>query len=291
VSTDFQQAREALGVRLRELRTSGPGGRLTGTQLAERLGWPHSKIYKLENGRQTATAEDLRAWAEATDQPDAAEELHSRLKGLESHIRSWRRQLAAGHRPVQEAHNKAHADSAVLRAWQSSLVVGVLQTPDYARAIFTRFTELHKSKRDIEDAVRSRMKRQEGLYDPGKRYHILMWEAVLHARICPPSVLAAQLDRLLGTIGLDTVELGIVPFEASLKLPPAVGFWIYDDRQVVVETWHAELWLDDADSVSTHLRVWKTLRESALFGADAQRVINKARQALGTVPPPPSSKG
>ncbi|GAB2595276.1 hypothetical protein GCM10027168_29970 [Streptomyces capparidis] len=280
MSTDFQHARQALGERLRELRLAAPGGRLTGPQLAQRLGWPHSKIYKLENGRQTATHEDLRAWAEATDQPDAAEELHARLRGLESQVRSWRRQLAAGNRPVQEAHNAAQADAAVLRAWESSWIVGVLQTPDYARAVLTRFAELHGAGRDIDDAVRTRMKRQEGLYDSGKRYHILLWEAVLHARICPPSVLAAQLDRLLGVIGLDTVELGIVPLTAQLKIPAGVGFWIYDDRQVVVETWHAELWLDDADSTATHLRVWQTLRESAVFGAQAQQLIAEVRRAL-----------
>ncbi|RBL85581.1 transcriptional regulator, partial [Streptomyces cavourensis] len=96
MSTDFQKARDALGARLRELRTTGPAGRLTGPQLGERLGWPHSKVYKLENGRQTASAADLQAWAEATESPDAAAELQSRLQGLESHVRSWRRQLATG---------------------------------------------------------------------------------------------------------------------------------------------------------------------------------------------------
>ncbi|KUH36748.1 MULTISPECIES: helix-turn-helix domain-containing protein [Streptomyces] len=280
MSTDFQQARRALGARLKELREAGPHGRLTGTVLAGRLGWPHSKVYKLENGRQTASPEDLRAWCEAVGAPDALEELRARLSGLESHQRSWRRQLAAGHRPVQEAHNQAHADASVLRAWESSWVVGVLQTPDYARSVLSRFAELHRSQRDVEEAVRSRMKRQEGLYDARRRYHVLLWEGVLHARICPPSVLAAQLDRLSGVIGLDTVELGVVPFGAALKIPPGVGFWIYDDRQVVVETWHAELWLDDEDSVRTHTRVWRTLRESAVFGGEAQRVIHEARRAL-----------
>lgn len=280
MSTDFQQARASLGLRLRVLRESHPEGRLTGAQLAQRLNWPHSKISKLENGRQTATAEDLRMWAEGTGQPEAVGELHSRLNGMESHVRSWRRQLASGHKAVQDAHNEAQANSAVLRAWESSWVVGVLQTPDYARAILNRFTELHQSTRDIEDAVRSRMRRQEGLYDSGKRYRILLWEPVLHALVCPPSVLAAQLDRLLGVIGLDTVELGIVPLRATLKIPPGGGFWIYDDRQVIVETWHAEFWLDDADSIATHLRVWNTLRESAAFGADAHSIISRAHSAL-----------
>ncbi|WP_327361876.1 helix-turn-helix domain-containing protein [Streptomyces sp. NBC_01296] len=280
MSTDYQQAREALGIRLRELRLAAAGGRLTGAALARRLGWPQPKVSKLENGRQTATPEDLRAWSDGTGQPEAYDELLARLRGFESHIRSWRRQLSSGHKRVQDTHLAAHGDATVLRGWETSMVMGILQTPDYARSVFTRYAELQQSPRDTEEAVRSRMRRQEALYDPTKRFHLLMWEAALHARICPPAVLGAQLDRLLGVIGLDTVELGIVPLGAALQIPPATGFWMYDDRQVIVETWHAELWLDDADSVATHLRVWNTLRESAVYGADAQRVIGEARRAL-----------
>jgi hypothetical protein len=40
------------------------------------------------------------------------------------------------------------------------------------------------------------------------------------------------------------------------------------------------LWIDDADSIATYLRVWKTLQESAAYGHDAQNVINAARRAL-----------
>jgi transcriptional regulator with XRE-family HTH domain len=280
VSTDYQEAREALGARLREIRFSCPDGRLTGQRLASILGWPGSKVSKLEHGKQTATPEDLRLWAKACGKPETYDELLAKLRGFESHIRSWRRQLVAGHKPVQDAHNEAQANSTVLRAWESSWIVGVLQTPDYARAVLTRSAELHRSPRDIEDAVRSRMKRQELLYGQGRRYYIILWEPVLHALVCPPSVLGAQLDRLLSVIGLDTVELGIVPLSASLKVSPGSGFWIYDNRQVVTETWHAELWLDDAHTVATYQRVWQTLRESAVFGSDAQRVIGQARHAL-----------
>ncbi len=202
--------------------------------------------------------------------------------GFESHIRSWRRQLAGGHKPVQDAHNQAQADSTVLRAWESSWIVGVLQTPDYARAVLTRSAELHRSPGDIEDAVRSRVKRQELLYSSGRRYHIILWEPVLRSLVCPPAVLAAQLDRLTGIMGMDTVELGIVPLSASLKVPPGSGFWIYDDRHVVTETWHAELWLDDAASIALCLRTWETLQESAVYGADAHNTINAARQALNS---------
>lgn len=280
MSTDYQQAREALGVRLRELRLSAPGGRLTGTELAEQYGWNKSKVSRLENGRQTPTPDDLRKWAEATGRPETFDELLARLRGFESHIRSWRRQLASGHKAVQDTHLGAHADASVFRGWESSMVFGILQTPDYARSIFTRYAELQRSPRDTEEAVRSRVKRQEALYDSSKRFHLILWEAALHALVCPPSVLAAQLDRLTGAIGLDTVELGIIPLSASLKIPPATAFWMYDDRQVIVENWHAELWIDDEAGVDTYLRTWKTLRESAVYDADAHRLISAARRAL-----------
>ena len=280
MSTDYQQAREALGARLRELRLTAPDGRLTGSALAQRLGWPQPKISKLENGKQTATPDDLRAWSEETGRPDAYDELLARLRGFESHIRSWRRQLASGHKPVQDTHLAAHADASVFRGWETSMIFGILQTPDYARHIFKRYAELQQSPRDTEEAVRSRIKRQEALYDPTKRFRLLLWEPALRALICPPSVLAAQLDRLSGIVGLDTVELGILPFGASLKIPPSTAFWAYDDSRVIVETWHSELWIEDEPSVNTYLRTWSTLRESAVYGADAHRLITAARQAL-----------
>ncbi|MEV6833455.1 helix-turn-helix transcriptional regulator [Streptomyces sp. NPDC051133] len=280
MSTDYQQARVALGVRLRELRISAPGGRLTGTQLAERLGWPHSKIYKLEGGRQTATSEDLRAWAVAVGQPDTFEELDARLKGFETHIRSWRRQLAAGHRPVQDSWNLEVSRSKVIHAWEEAVIPGMLQTADYARHIFLRYADLQGTVRDTAEAVRARMLRQAWLYEAGRQFHALVWEAALHALVCPPHVLAAQLDRLAGMVGMDTVQLGVVPLSASLKVPAANGFWVLDDRLVIAEDWHAELWLDDADSVATYLRVWETLRESAVYGADAQNVIARAQRVL-----------
>ncbi|MYU25508.1 helix-turn-helix transcriptional regulator [Streptomyces sp. SID8352] len=281
MSTDYQHAREALGARLRELRLSAAGGRLTGPQLAARLAWPHSKVYKLEGGRQTATGDDLRAWAEATGHPGDTDELLARLRGFESHIRSWRRQLAAGHRPVQDTWNQAIGRARTIHVWEESVVPGMLQTADYARHIFLRYTDLYGTAQDTDASVRARMQRQAWLYQGGgRRLRALMWEAALHALVCPPAVLVAQLDRLVGTVGMDTVELGVIPLGASLKLPAANGFWVLDGAVVVTEDWHAEQWLDDAQTVAVYGRVWETLRESAVYGADAQALISRARRAL-----------
>lgn len=278
--TDYQAARVALGARLRELRSAAPGGRLTGTQLAARLGWPQSKVSKLELGQQTAAPEDLEKWAAATGQPDSTAELLARLRGFESHIRSWRRQLAAGHRPVQDTWHTEASGTTLTRVWESAMIPGILQTADYARAIFTRYADLMQSTRDTEEAVLGRLRRQEFLWDPEKRFELIVSEAALRSLVCPPAVLAAQLDRLTGLIGLDTVRLLIVPLSAPLKIPPANGFWIMDDRLVITEDWHAELWLDDADSIALYGRVFETLRESAVDGPEAQKVITRARRSL-----------
>jgi transcriptional regulator with XRE-family HTH domain len=272
VTTDFQQAREALGRRLRELR----GGK-TQRELADVLGWPQAKVSKLETGRQTATPEDLMVWAKGSGHPAVTEELVARLQGLETQTRSWRRQLRAGHRPVQDVLTVEYERTTEFRVWQGSMVVGILQTPDYARHVFSRMAELQQSPRDVEDAVRARVRRQELLYGAGRVFHIVLWEAALHAAVAPPDVLAAQLDRLASVIGLDTVRLGIVPFGAQLAVPPANGFWLYDERLVIVEDWHAELWLDDADSLALYRRVWDSLNSSAVYGTHARRLIGRAR--------------
>ncbi|MFB6829293.1 helix-turn-helix domain-containing protein [Streptomyces hydrogenans] len=280
MSTDYQQAREALGIRLRELRLTAAGGRLTGPQLAQLLGWGHSKIYKLEGGRQTATAEDLTAWAAAVGRPQAVEELLVRLRGFEAQIRSWRRQLAAGHRPVQDTWNVAVGEARTIHVWEESVIPGMLQTADYARHMLLRYAELYGTRPDTEEAVRSRIRRQDWLYQGGHRLHALVWEAALHARICPPSVLAGQLDRLVAAVGMDTVELGVIPLGAPLRIPPASGFWVLDERVAVTEDWHSESWVEDGETVAMYLRVWRSLRQAAVVGAEAQAVIGRAQRAV-----------
>ncbi|MGW7469897.1 helix-turn-helix domain-containing protein [Streptomyces xantholiticus] len=279
MSTDYQQGRAALGARLRELRAATS---LTGRAFADRLGWPQSKVSKLETGRQTASADDLRAWADAAERPDVADELVAQLGALESRQRTWRRQLAAGHRPVQDALTVEYERSAHLRAWQNHMVVGMLQTPDYARHVFAAYADLHQSPRDIDDAVRARIRRQALMYDTGRTWHVLMWEAALHTRIAPAAVMAGQLDRLVGTIGLDTIQLGIVPLGSRVAIPPGPGFWLYDERLAIVEDWHAELWLDDTESVAVYCKVWDLLHQAAVFGPAAHRLIARARAQLDT---------
>ncbi len=253
---------------------------LSGRGVAEALGWPPSKVSKLEHGRQTPTNEDLAAWARIVGQPSVEAELTARLRSLESHYASWKRQLAAGTRARQEAWHADEQRTRMLRNFEAACIPGLLQTADYARHMFIRTTALHKTPADVEEGVRARMRRQQALYESGRTFQFLIWESALRVLISPPDVMAGQLDRLAGLIGMGTLTLGIVPLGASLTVVPTHGFWVYDERLVRVETIGAELKLVDATEIALYLDVWRQLDEAAAYGARAHRIIAAARTAL-----------
>lgn len=277
MTSDYQRERTALGQRLRELRVEAG---LSGKQLATQLGWPASKVSKLEHGRQAPTVDDVTGWARAVA-PETVTELVARLRALETHYASWRRQLAAGTRARQEAWRLTESSAQLVRNVETACIPGLLQTPDYARWMFERTTTLHRSPADIEEGVRARVQRQQLLYEPGRRFHFVVWEAALTVLICPAPVMAAQLDRLAGVIGLDTVRLGIVPLGVPLPVVPSHGFWIYDDALVMVETIGAELRLVGATEIEPYVTVWNALEDAAEFGAGAHRILARHRAALG----------
>ncbi|SEE69774.1 Helix-turn-helix domain-containing protein [Streptomyces sp. 2231.1] len=275
--SDYSSGREALGGRLRELRTEAG---LQGKDLAERLGWQRSKVSRLENGKQTATAADLEAWAHAVDAPAELADLRSRLRGLESQQRSWRRQLATGHRAVQDRYVAEYRRTAAVRGYEATVVPGLFQTADYARHLLILNAELMQSPRDTDEAVNARMRRQEVLYEGGKTFRVLIWEGALHALVGPAEVMAGQLDRLASLIGLPQIKLGIVPFGARLKLSPKHGFWIFDEARVVVETINSEFTLESTEDIALYGRVWDRLGASAVYGQQARRLIGRARASL-----------
>lgn len=277
MSSDFQQNREALGARLRELRTEAG---LNGKEFASRIGWQRSKVSRLENGKQTATTADAEAWAEAAGAPEAVGELKGRVRGLETSYRSWKRQLSAGHRAVQESHVLQEAQAEVIHLFEPGIIPGIFQTPEYARGVLTDVSVRLGVARDVEEGVRARMKRQEALYQPGHHFHALVWEGALHVVRCAPEAMAAQLDRLSSVIGLDTVTLGIIPFGVRTPFSPKHGFWIIDERLVIADTWNAELWLDADEDVAFYRKTWELLKGSAVFDHQAHRLIMRARAQL-----------
>ncbi|WP_405583238.1 helix-turn-helix domain-containing protein [Streptomyces sp. NBC_01092] len=279
MSTDYQTAREALGARLRELRTKAG---LEGKDLAAKVDWQPSKVSRLQNGKQTPSAADLTAWAQACRRPDVEPELQGLRAGLElkQRHRSWRRQLAGGHRGRQEIAVRQTQATKAIRGLEVSRVPGLFQTPEYARIIFEANAEFRGIPPTTEAAVEARMRRQEALYDPDKTFRFLVCEAALYHRPCPADVMAEQLDRLYNLVGQRRIELGILPFGTQLRRTAPHAFWIYDRRLVIVETISEELWLTGEDDIQLYERAWDWLSESAEYGASARRLVGRARASL-----------
>jgi transcriptional regulator with XRE-family HTH domain len=280
--SDFQRNRELLGVRLREMRRNS---RLTGSQLAERLGWAQSKVSRLECGRQTATPDDISAWVDATDcDPDLVQDLLSLLTKVESDYAVWRRELRAGTRRKQLNFLKLEARVKTIKGFETCVVPGLLQTADYARYRLGEMPTLHNAPDDISTALAVRMQRQQVLYDTNKTFHFILSEAVLRTMLCPADTMRGQLDRLSVVSGLPNVRLGILPFTALLPVAPLNGFWIFDDSLVTFETIAAEIHVRDPDEVALYGAVFEQLDEISLYGDDARKLIADLFHALSSPP-------
>ncbi len=250
-ASNVHEARSALGNRLRELRQQA---RLSGRQLAEALSWPPSKISKLENGRQTPSDDDIRSWVRATHGESDTEALLASLHTLEEQHAEWRRILRTGLRPRQ---NELFAEG-----------IRVLRVPN-----------------DINEAVPGRVRRQEILYRPDKRFHFVLTEAALRMRLCPPEIMLGQLDRLVSFSALPNVRLGIIGFETRYATSPWHGFWLYDNDRVLVETYSAALNLAQPQEIALYGSIFDELAAVASYGRAARAIITRVIDDLAAEAP------
>ncbi|MCD0452489.1 helix-turn-helix domain-containing protein [Actinocorallia sp. API 0066] len=97
MSTQAQQAREAFGARLRDLRRDAG---LTGRALAASAGWHLSKISRIEHGRRSASEDDIRAWCRVTGAEDQIPELIATIRNIEA---MWPSERCPRHRSAYPA--------------------------------------------------------------------------------------------------------------------------------------------------------------------------------------------
>ena len=279
--TSFQRERETLGQRLRELRQDA---RLTGRQLAEAHGWQPSKVSRIESGKQTPSDADVEAWARACGVPEAADDLIAALRSLEGHYVEHRRAFRAGMARFQYAIREQEIKYSFIRNFQSAIIPGLLQTPQYARHRFAPGLKYGGPPTDLDESVSARMARQQILYRPSTRAHFVLTEAPLRYRLCPPEVLEGQLDRLLAVASMCTVRLGIIPFETQFTSAPLHGFAVYDEGEVLVETLTATLTLSEPSEISVYLQLFAEYAKAAVYGAEARALITQVLSELSTSP-------
>jgi transcriptional regulator with XRE-family HTH domain len=272
-SDDIRQAKEAFGARLRELRQEAS---LTGRALARLTGLHYTKVSRVENGRQSVTDAEIRAWCTACGAAGQAPGLVAMARAVESMYREWRRQARAGMRQLQESSAPLYERTRLFRIYEHTALPGLFHTAEYSTEIMRYWVRFLGLPDDAEAATAARLARQNVLRSGRRRFVAVLAEQVLRTRLATPQVMAAQLEHLLEVMRLPNVSVGIIPAMAERYTVAQVPFWIWDDARVTVETVSARLEITRPDEVALYATVFDQLRQSAVYGSHARELITEA---------------
>jgi hypothetical protein len=110
-----------------------------------------------------------------------------------------------------------------LRMWEPMLIPGLLQIPDYARAIFASWRQDGGDAIDSKVAARIDRQRIFGTEEPPTLW-VLVDESVLHRRVGTAAVMAAQMEHLAEMADRPYVTVQVVPEKASAYAGLSGGF-------------------------------------------------------------------
>ncbi|MGP3971493.1 helix-turn-helix domain-containing protein [Streptomyces sp. 6N223] len=206
--------RRYLGMELRKLRHAAG---LTAGQVADETTWSPPKVTRMETGTSPVEPMDVRILCQLY-QADA--ETTSRLENYAFVTKTkkdwWQTaEYRPAIRPGFQAFIGLEATAAQTHEYSSEFVPGLLQTEEYARAIYQ---PAHHSPEEVDRRVAVRMNRQEVLtrsQDPLK-LSVILNEAVLRRVVGSPAVMRNQLTHAAKIARLPNVKLQVVPFDAGV---------------------------------------------------------------------------
>jgi transcriptional regulator with XRE-family HTH domain len=276
LTASVQQARQALGARLREIRKDAD---LTARALAAAANWHFTKVSKIENGARTPSELDIHTWCRLCHAEDQIPGLIAAARSVESMYAEWRRQMRAGMRHSQAARLPVYQRTRLFRLYEPGLIPGIFQTAQYAAAVISSFMKFSGIATDVEEAVAARMEWQKIIYSD-REFQVVLEEQALRTRAGSQEVMTGQLDRLLAVMSLPRVWLGIIPSAAERTVMPSAGFVIFDDDMVQAETVSAELTVTQPQEITLYARRFELLRQSAVHGRDARQLIRRALEEI-----------
>lgn len=227
-----------------------------------------AKLSKIENGRVAPATADVERILTALDvSPKAKAEYLAVARAQATEATAWRLFRRMGYHKKQEQIRALESSMTLLRLFQPSLVPGLLQTPEYIRAVLE---SKGLTDEQLSRTVSARIERQRVLYDTSKALRFVVTEPVLRWRLLPPAMMAGQLDRIVSVSRLPNVEVRVVPLDRPQRDVPGHSFVIRDDRVVTVETTHAEMVVTDPRDVSLYVEKFDRFTSVSLTG-DAMR--------------------
>jgi hypothetical protein len=248
--------------------------------LAVAIGCHYTKISRIENGGQAPSEENIKAWCRACRAEDQIPDLIATARTIETMYVEWRRRTRAGMKRLMLSSVPLYERTTLFRIYEHNIIPGLFQTAEYSAAMLSYFI-------DFLDTPERPRRRHRGPH--GAAAHRLLWQSPLRggarrARDSDPSgkprchVRSARSPARHHVIA--RVSLGIIPAAAPHTVFTSVGFWIYDDAMVGVETPTAFLEVTQPREIRLYATMFAQLQQSAVYGAEARALITRAMADL-----------
>ncbi|MFF9768809.1 helix-turn-helix domain-containing protein [Streptomyces sp. NPDC014636] len=262
--------RRKLGAELRTLRT---GAGLTSGEAARLVGWHQSKVSRIETGASGVKPADLRLLLDAYGVRDRhLRELLLMLSGSDDTggRHRWWHAYRGVLPPTYRDFISLESQASAMRTLETTVVPGLLQTPEYARAV-TRAAVKDLDEDRLDTLVEVRLARQDVLRsNPPLVLSAVLDEAVLRREVGGPGVMARQLERLMEAARLPQVRLQVLPFAAGAHVGLTGPFVIFsfpstsDLDVVVVDQLTSSLYLERKEDLMAYSEAFSTLQFHAL---------------------------
>lgn len=266
--------RRRLGQELRGLREASG---LTIEEVAQRLEMSAAKISRIETSRVSVRPRDV---SDLLDQYGITGTHRDNLMTLTREARqqgwwhSYNDVLSLG----TEIWVGLESEAREIRWYEVQLIPGLLQTPEYARAII-RAHYRSESGEQTDRRVEFRMARQQLVIG---QIHTPIWvvldEAVLLRRMGSPELMQGQYQQLLELSENSSMTIQVLPLDAGSYSGSPSGFAIMqlphpDPEVVVVEYRGGILYLESKEDVALHTRMFDLIRATAKGPDDSMRYI------------------
>ncbi|MFF9214992.1 helix-turn-helix domain-containing protein [Streptomyces viridosporus] len=267
--------RRKLGAELRTLRASAG---LTSGEAARLVGWHQSKVSRIETGTSGVKPADVRSLLDAYGVTDPQlRELLLMLSGSGDGDgrHHWWHAYRGVLPPTYRDFISLESQASAMRTLETTVIPGLLQTPEYARAVTQAALEGASEER-LDALVEVRLARQDVLRaDPPLELSAVLDEAVLRREVGGPGVMTRQLARLVEAARLPQVRLQVLPFSAGAHIGVTGPFVIFsflrtsDLDVVVLDHLTSSLHLERKEDLRAYSEAFNALSTHALSPEDS----------------------